>query len=101
MRTTVRKWGNSLTLRIPSGLAEDARLQVGVEGDPASGGYVPDRGHVVWLDFDPQTGHEPAKRRPAVVLSPAAYTACGHRRAGAGAGAGAARLTCHGVSPPR
>jgi mRNA interferase MazF len=35
--------------------------------------YVPDRGHVVWLDFDPQTGHEQAKRRPAVVLSPASY----------------------------
>jgi mRNA interferase MazF len=35
--------------------------------------YVPDRGHVVWLDFDPQAGHEQAKRRPAVVLSPASY----------------------------
>ncbi|MFN0145067.1 MAG: type II toxin-antitoxin system PemK/MazF family toxin [Dehalococcoidia bacterium] len=31
--------------------------------------YVPDRGHVVWLDFDPQVGHEQAGRRPAVVLS--------------------------------
>lgn len=37
------------------------------------GGYVPERGDVVWLDFDPQAGHEQAKRRPAVVLSPAAY----------------------------
>jgi mRNA interferase MazF len=35
--------------------------------------YVPDRGHVVWLDYDPQAGHEQAKRRPAVVLSPASY----------------------------
>jgi mRNA interferase MazF len=35
--------------------------------------YVPDRGHVVWLDFDPQAGHEQATRRPAVVLSPASY----------------------------
>jgi mRNA interferase MazF len=34
---------------------------------------VPERGHVVWLDFDPQAGHEQAKRRPAVVLSPASY----------------------------
>jgi mRNA interferase MazF len=34
---------------------------------------VPDRGDVVWLDFTPQTGHEQAGRRPAVVLSPAAY----------------------------
>ncbi len=41
-------------------------------GGPAPG-YVPERGDVVWLDFDPQAGHEQAKRRPAVVLSPAAY----------------------------
>lgn len=35
--------------------------------------YVPERGHVVWLTFDPQAGHEQAGRRPALVLSPAAY----------------------------
>lgn len=33
MRTTVRKWGNSLALRIPSGLAADAHLHDGVEVD--------------------------------------------------------------------
>lgn len=38
-----------------------------------TGAYVPDRGDVVWLDFDPQAGHEQAGRRPALVLSPAAY----------------------------
>jgi mRNA interferase MazF len=37
------------------------------------GGYVPDAGDVIWLDFDPQTGREQAGHRPAVVLSPAAY----------------------------
>jgi mRNA interferase MazF len=31
--------------------------------------YVPDRGDIVWLDFDPQSGHEQAGRRPALVLS--------------------------------
>lgn len=31
MRATVRKWGNSLALRIPSGMAEDARLSDGTE----------------------------------------------------------------------
>ena len=36
-------------------------------------GYVPDRGDLVWIDFDPQAGHEQAGRRPAVVLSPAHY----------------------------
>jgi len=36
-------------------------------------GYIPDRGDVVWLQFDPQAGHEQAGKRPALVLSPAAY----------------------------
>lgn len=35
--------------------------------------YVPDAGDVVWLQFDPQAGHEQAGHRPAVVLSPASY----------------------------
>ena len=35
--------------------------------------YVPDVGDVVWLQFDPQAGHEQAGRRPALVLSPARY----------------------------
>jgi mRNA interferase MazF len=34
---------------------------------------VPERGDIVWLDFDPQAGHEQAGRRPALVLSPAEY----------------------------
>lgn len=33
---------------------------------------VPDRGEVVWISLNPQAGHE-AGRRPALVLSPAAY----------------------------
>jgi mRNA interferase MazF len=35
--------------------------------------YVPERGDVVWITFNPQAGHEQAVRRPAVVLSPKAY----------------------------
>lgn len=35
--------------------------------------YVPDSGDVVWLEFDPQAGHEQADRRPALVISPASY----------------------------
>jgi mRNA interferase MazF len=35
--------------------------------------YIPERGDVVWLNFTPQSGHEQAGRRPAVVISPAAY----------------------------
>jgi mRNA interferase MazF len=34
---------------------------------------VPDAGDVVWLEFDPQVGHEQAGRRPALVLSPVNY----------------------------
>lgn len=35
--------------------------------------YVPERGDAVWLDFNPQAGHEQAGRRPAVISSPSAY----------------------------
>jgi len=37
--------------------------------------FVPDRGQFIWLTFNPQAGHEQAGRRPALVLSPAAYNA--------------------------
>jgi len=50
MVTRIQKWGNSLALRIPR-----------------------DRGDVVWITLNPQAGHEQAGRRPALVLSPAAY----------------------------
>jgi mRNA interferase MazF len=35
--------------------------------------YVPKRGDLVWLSFDPQAGHEQPGRRPAFVLSPELY----------------------------
>ena len=35
--------------------------------------YVPQRGDVIWITLNPQAGHEQAGRRPALVLSPAAY----------------------------
>jgi mRNA interferase MazF len=38
-----------------------------------AGGFRPRRGDMVWLEFDPQAGHEQAGRRPAVVVSPEAY----------------------------
>ena len=34
---------------------------------------APDAGDVVWLEFDPQAGHEQAGHRPALVISPASY----------------------------
>ncbi|MGH6954901.1 MAG: type II toxin-antitoxin system PemK/MazF family toxin [Alphaproteobacteria bacterium] len=39
---------------------------------------MPDRGDLVWLTFATGAGHEQAGRRPALVLTPAAY----NRRAG-------------------
>jgi len=35
--------------------------------------YVPKRGDIVWLNFNPQVGHEQMGKRPALVLSPAEY----------------------------
>ena len=35
--------------------------------------YVPKRGDIVWLDFDPQKGKEIQKTRPAAVISPEQY----------------------------
>ncbi len=35
--------------------------------------YVPERGDLIWLQMEPQAGREPAKTRPALVLSPSAY----------------------------
>ena len=38
-----------------------------------SSAYVPERGDLVWINFNPQRGREQANKRPAVVLSPKSY----------------------------
>ena len=35
--------------------------------------YIPEKGDIVWISFNPQAGHEQSGRRPAVILSPAVY----------------------------
>ncbi|MBS0634904.1 MAG: endoribonuclease MazF [Verrucomicrobia bacterium] len=35
--------------------------------------YIPKRGDIVWLEFDPQAGKEIQKRRPALTISPYSY----------------------------
>jgi mRNA interferase MazF len=35
--------------------------------------YVPSRGEIAWLQFEPQAGHEQSGRRPAVIISPREY----------------------------
>lgn len=36
--------------------------------------FVPSAGDIIWMDFDPQKGHEQAKRRPALVLTEQSYS---------------------------
>ena len=36
--------------------------------------YVPDTGDLIWTDLDPTKGREQTGRRPALVVSPAAFT---------------------------
>jgi mRNA interferase MazF/mRNA interferase ChpB len=35
--------------------------------------YIPDKGDIVWFDFDPSAGKEIMKRRPAFVISRKAF----------------------------
>jgi mRNA interferase MazF len=35
--------------------------------------YVPDAGDFIWINFSPQSGHEQAGHRPALVCTPASY----------------------------
>ena len=35
--------------------------------------WTPEAGDIIWIQFNPQAGHEQAGHRPAVVLSPATY----------------------------
>lgn len=35
--------------------------------------FIPARGNVIYIDFDLQSGHEQAGRRPALVLSTSTY----------------------------
>lgn len=37
--------------------------------------YIPQQGDIVYLDFDPQSGHEQKGRRPAIVISNNAFNA--------------------------
>ncbi len=35
--------------------------------------YIPQRGDIIWLDFNPQAGREQKGKRPALVISPYEY----------------------------
>jgi len=38
-----------------------------------TGNTVPDSGDIVWLNFNPVSGHEQKGKRPALVITPLAY----------------------------
>ena len=78
-------WGNSAAVPIPAGIMRASRLELdhAVDVHEEDGlrcarrqatvlvarGYVPEAGDIVWLRFNPQSGHEQAGHRPALVLS--------------------------------
>jgi len=35
--------------------------------------YIPDRGDVIWVNFQSSAGHEQKGKRPAIVVSPKVY----------------------------
>ena len=35
--------------------------------------YVPERGNAIWINFNPQAGHEQADKRATIILSPQNY----------------------------
>lgn len=35
--------------------------------------YIPSQGDIIWIQFNPQLGHEQKGHRPAIVLSPKRY----------------------------
>src|SRR5690242_21087145 len=57
------------------------RLRLGTRGRPRdrrgmrTAPYLPSAGDLIWTEFDPTRGREQAGRRPALVLSPAIFTA--------------------------
>ncbi|MCH5583790.1 endoribonuclease MazF [Shimazuella sp. AN120528] len=35
--------------------------------------YTPKQGDIIWMQFNPQAGHEKSGHRPAIVISPEVY----------------------------
>jgi hypothetical protein len=54
-RQDLRRWGNSLGVRLPAAIAREARL---LTQPRPSAAWVPDRGEVIWIDQNPQAGRE-------------------------------------------
>ena len=80
-RLVVRPGSPATLAELLSGVTPENLHEEWAAGPPAAGGAAvseaalvcPERGHLVWLSLDPQSGHEQAGRRPALVLSLASY----------------------------
>src|SRR5208337_1639233 len=57
----------------PDNVHEETDWKAERQGSLVKRGYVPDSGDLVWASFDPQSGHEQAGRRPALVISSHSY----------------------------
>ena len=42
-------------------------------GQKSASTQAPAQGEIIWIDFDPQSGHEQSGRRPALVISKTTY----------------------------
>ena len=71
-RQDLRRWGNSLGVRLPAAIAREARL---LTPPRPSAAWVPDRGEVIWIDHNPQAGREIKDHHPFLVLSTAPFHA--------------------------
>ena len=60
--------------------------------------YLPSKGDIIWIDFDPSVGREIKKRRPAVVLSSYHYTAMTNLVLVSPITKGAKKLGAHGYT---
>jgi len=38
--------------------------------------YIPEKGDIIWIELDPQSGREQAGHRPCIVVSPKIYNKC-------------------------
>lgn len=84
MTTVVRKWGNSIGIRLPKTLAQEVDVSEGasvtIEARDGRIIITPVHSHRYQLadlvrHITPQAGHEQAGRRPGLVLSPRSYNA--------------------------
>lgn len=76
MTAKLQKWGNSQALRLTKEVLRAAHFKengMGYRGSCWKRGlvmtYVPKQGDIIMMNFSPQSGHEQAGARPALIVS--------------------------------